>query len=133
MDVFTKKKRSEIMSKIRSKNTTAEVLLFKLLRKEGYKFSKHDKSLPGSPDAVLKNEKVVIFIDGEFWHGYRFSRWKDRIPQKYWRIKIENNIKRDRLNRKNLKKAGWHVVREWSRQFKKDPNILMKQLKSFRY
>jgi DNA mismatch endonuclease (patch repair protein) len=115
-DVFSKEKRSEIMSKIRSKNTKAEVLVFKELRKRGIYFQKHYKRAPGSPDIALPRKKIAIFIDGDFWHGYRFSREKSRLPKKYWRAKIEGNIKRDKKNRLLLRKAGWKVLRVWEHE-----------------
>ncbi len=119
-DVFSKEKRSEIMSKIRSKNTKAEVLVFRELRKRGVYFQKHYKRAPGSPDIALPRKKIAIFIDGDFWHGYRFSRGKSRLPKKYWRAKIEGNIKRDRKNRLLLRKAGWKVLRVWEHEIAKN-------------
>lgn len=104
------------MSKIRSKNTKAEVLVFKELRKRGIYFQKHYKRAPGSPDIALPRKKIAIFIDGDFWHGYRFSREKSRLPKKYWRAKIEGNIKRDKKNRLLLRKAGWKVLRVWEHE-----------------
>ncbi|MDD4902326.1 MAG: very short patch repair endonuclease [Patescibacteria group bacterium] len=119
-DVFSKEKRSEIMSKIRSKNTKAEVLVFRELRRRGIYFQKHYKRAPGSPDIALPRKKVAIFIDGDFWHGYRFNKENSRLPKKYWRAKIEGNIKRDRKNRLLLQKAGWRVARIWEHKIEKD-------------
>lgn len=116
MDVFTKKKRSEIMSKIRSKNTKAEMAVFRELRKRGIYFQKHYKRAPGSPDIALPRKKIAIFIDGDFWHGYQFFKTKSRLPKKYWREKIESNIRRDKSNRAKLKKAGWKVMRVWEHE-----------------
>jgi DNA mismatch endonuclease, patch repair protein len=119
-DVFSKKKRSEIMSKIRSKNTKPEVLVFRELRRRGIYFQKHYKRAPGSPDIALPRKKIAIFIDGDFWHGYRFSQQKSRLPKKYWRAKIEGNIKRDMKNRLLLRKAGWKVLRIWEHKIIKN-------------
>jgi len=99
MDVFTKKKRSEIMSKIRSKNTKPELIIFRELRKRKINFQKHYKKVIGSPDIALPKRKIAIFIDGDFWHGKNFNKNKKRLPKKYWREKIEANIHRDRKNR----------------------------------
>lgn len=115
-DVFSKKKRSEIMSKIRSKNTKPEVLVFRELRRRGIYFQKHYKRAPGSPDIALPRKKIAIFIDGDFWHGYRFNKEESRLPKKYWRAKIEGNIKRDRKNRLKLKKTGWVALRIWEHE-----------------
>ncbi len=118
-DVFTKKKRSEIMSKIRSQNTKAELLVFRELRKRGVYFQKHYKRAAGSPDIALPRKKKAVFIDGDFWHGYQFSKLKKRLPKKYWLAKIERNIKRDRNSRAKLRKQGWKVIRIWEHDLKK--------------
>lgn len=115
-DVFSPKKRSEIMSKIRSQNTTVEVLVFRALRKNGIYFQKHYKRAIGKPDIALPRKKKAIFIDGDFWHGYQFSKQKKRLPKKYWVDKIEGNIKRDRRNRAKLRREGWKVLRVWEHE-----------------
>lgn len=120
MDVFNKQKRSEIMSHIRSKNTKAELVVFKELNKRGIYFQKHYKKAAGSPDIALPRKKIAIFIDGDFWHGYRFNSFKNRLPKKYWLEKIESNIKRDMRNRRSLRKDGWRVLRVWEHELKKN-------------
>lgn len=116
MDVFTKKKRSEIMSKIRSKNTKAELIVFRELRKRKIYFQKHYKRVAGSPDVAIPRKKIAIFIDGDFWHGKNFAKDKSRLPKKYWLNKIETNVIRDRKNRAKLKRQGWKVLRIWEKQ-----------------
>lgn len=113
MDVFTKKKRSEIMSRIRSKNTKAELLVFRELRRRGVYFQKHYSRAVGKPDIALPRKKIAVFIDGNFWHGYRFFKNKHRLPKKYWVKKIESNIARDRKNRAKLRRMGWKVMKVW--------------------
>lgn len=120
MDKFSKAKRSEIMSKIRSRNTKAEIFIFRELRKRGIYFQKHYKRAIGNPDIALPRKKVAIFIDGDFWHGHQFSKLKKRLPKKYWLAKIERNIRRDKTNRAKLKKLGWKVLRVWEHEIKKD-------------
>ena len=95
-DSFTKEKRSEVMSKIRSKETQIEQIVFKYLRKQGVYFKKHYKKASGSPDIALPRKKIAIFIDGDFWHGWQFSKKKGKLPKKYWLAKIESNIQRDK-------------------------------------
>jgi DNA mismatch endonuclease (patch repair protein) len=124
-DVFTEKKRSEIMSKIRSKNTKLETSFCKLISKtlyqKGLRYRKHYKKLVGNPDIVFVNRKLAVFIDGDFWHGYNFKKIKNRLPKKYWRQKIQNNIKRDKKINRELKNKGWTVVRIWEHEIKKFP------------
>ena len=130
-DVFTPKKRSEIMSKIRSKNTKVEILVFRELRKSKIYFQKHYKRAVGSPDIALPRKKKAVFIDGDFWHGYQFSKQKERLPKKYWQGKIENNIKRDRRIRAKLKREGWQVLRVWEHEVLKNFDETMKKISSF--
>lgn len=118
-DVFSKQKRSEIMSKIRGKNTKVEVLVFRELRRRGIYFQKHYKRAPGNPDIALPRKKIAVFIDGDFWHGYRYGKIKNRLPKVYWRAKIEANILRDNRNRRTLRKMGWRVLRVWEHQIVK--------------
>ena len=104
------------MSNIRSQNTKVEVLVFRELRKRKIYFQKHYKRAAGNPDIALPRKKKAVFIDGDFWHGYQFSKLKERLPKVYWIEKIENNRKRDRVNRKKLKEAGWEVLQIWEHE-----------------
>ena len=122
-DIFSKKKRSEIMSKIRSKETKIEVEVFRGLRKEGIYFQKHYRlknRRTCSIDVALPRKKKAVFVDGDFWHGYQFEKNKRRLPKKYWVAKIENNILRDRKSRTRLKREGWSILRVWEHEIKKD-------------
>ena len=73
----------------------------------------------GSLDVALPSRKIAIFIDGDFWHGYKFSQRKARLPVKYWQNKIETNMKRDKRNRARLRKLGWKVLRVWEHEVRK--------------
>ena len=118
-DVFSKKKRSEIMSRIRSKNTLVEKKVFFYLRKNGVYFQRHYGKIPGKPDIALPRKKRAIFIDGDFWHGRDYGKTRERLPSAYWKEKISQNIARDKRNRKELKNMGWKVLRVWESQLKK--------------
>lgn len=115
------------MAKIRSKNTKVERLVFRELRKGKIYFYKHYETV-GSPDVSLPKKKKAVFIDGDFWHGYRFSELKKRLPKRYWLSKIERNIQRDRENRAKLKRLGWKVLRVWEHEIKKDPNKAVEKI-----
>lgn len=112
------------MSKIRSKDTKLEKYFLKLISSalypRGMRYRKHYAKLLGKPDIVFVSKKVAIFIDGDFWHGYKFAAQKQRLPKKYWIKKIGNNIARDLKINRELKKAGWTVVRIWEHEIKKD-------------
>lgn len=107
------------MSRIRSSNTKIEKKVFKYLRHKKIYFQKHYRRAPGNPDIALLRKKKAIFIDGDFWHGWKFKERADKLPKEYWREKIENNIKRDKKNRRKLRQAGWRVLRIWEHQLKK--------------
>ena len=107
------------MSKIRSKETGIEKIVFRYLRKHRIYFQKHYCKAPGRPDIALPRKKKAVFIDGDFWHGWQFEKKKTKLPKKYWLQKIENNINRDRKNRAKLRRAGWEVLRVWEHQIKK--------------
>lgn len=131
MDVFTQKKRSEIMSKIRAKNTKVEVLVFRELKKRGVYFQKHYRKIKGSPDIALPRAKKAVFIDGDFWHGYKFKIQKQRLPKKYWADKIKNNIMRDKRINRELKKSGWRVMRVWEHEVVAKPKQAIDKIRNF--
>jgi DNA mismatch endonuclease, patch repair protein len=115
-DVFSKAKRSEIMAKIKGKHTSPEVRLEFLLKVIGFKPERHRKDLPGSPDAVLPKIKVVLFVNGCFWHGHR-NCWRATLPgtnRTFWETKIGKNKKRDASQRRKLRKMGWCVLTFWT-------------------
>ncbi len=119
-DVFTKEKRSEIMSRIRSKNTEAEKIVFSFLRKNKIYFQKHYKRIPGSPDIASPRKKKAVFIDGDFWHGRDFERVKkNRDADDYWVKKIGDNIERDKKQRAAIKEEGWAVLKIWESNLKR--------------
>lgn len=120
MDRMSPKQRSYTMSRIRSKNTLAESIVFKALRKNKINFLKHYDKLPGKPDVVILKSKLALFIDGDFWHGWRFREWGHKLPKKYWHSKIKNNIIKDGRNRRALKAKGWKILRIWEHQLERN-------------
>lgn len=130
MDKLTPKQRSYNMSRIKSKNTKPEKIVFNLLKKSGYKFIKHNKNIIGKPDIAFIKQKIVIFIDGEFWHGKKFNSWKNKLTD-FWYNKINNNIKRDKKNSRLLKLNGWKVIRIWDREIIKNPETALLRIIKF--
>ncbi len=119
-DMFSAEKRSEIMSHIRSKDTQAEVITFKYLRKQKIYFQKHYKNALGKPDIALPRKKKAVFIDSEFWHGKDFDRIaRTRSPENYWVKKIARNIERDKEIRGTLMKNGWKILVVWEADIKR--------------
>ena len=124
-DVFSKKKRSWIMSRIRSKNTSIDRRMREMLSEAGARFEMYP-DLFGSPDFQV-GKRVLVFCDGDFWHGYRYAE-KKRPAKKYWREKIEGNMRRDRKVSRKLRRDGWSVLRIWEHDIKKKPEKCMKKI-----
>jgi DNA mismatch endonuclease (patch repair protein) len=126
MDTVSKEKRSEIMSKIRGKDTKPEKIVRSLLHSMGYRFRLHRKDLPGKPDIVLPKYKTVIFVHGCFWHrheGCKFSTMPgSHIP--FWKSKFENTIRRDMRSTIELEKMKWNVIVVWECQTKKQDSLI---------
>lgn len=135
MDVFTKRKRSEIMSHIRGTNTKLEQNFCKLISgvfyPQGFRYRRNYKKLPGKPDIAFVSKKIAIFLDGDFWHGKNFQKTGKRLPKLYWQEKISNNIKRDKQINKILKKDGWEVLRFWESEIKRDSMKAVKKIHGF--
>jgi len=119
-DKFPKEKRSEIMSQIRSEGTKVEKVVFRELQKRKVYFQKHYSKVEGSPDIALPRKKKAVFIDGDFWHGNDLEKLKERLPKEYWLGKIENNVKRDKINNAILEENGWQVLRIWEHEVYQD-------------
>lgn len=115
MDIWSKEKRSEVMSKIRGKNTKPEMILRSQLFMQGFRFRIHQKNLPGKPDIVLPKYKTVIFVHGCFWHYHKECN-EGRIPPtntSFWSLKLTKNVQRDEEHKLRLEKLGWQVLTVW--------------------
>lgn len=126
-DIMSKKKRSALMSRIRSKNTGIEIALLNELKERNIRGFKRYANLAGKPDFVFPEQKTVVFCDGDFWHGYNFSKWEYKLNS-FWREKIAKNIMHDKLVRQTLKKQGWCVVRFWGHEIKNDSSQCIDKL-----
>jgi len=121
-DMFDAKKRSEIMGKVHSSDTTPEIRVRKLLHSLGYRFRLQRRDLPGNPDIVLPKYKTAIFVHGCFWHGCSNCSHGKRRPAsntEYWNKKLDRNIQRDRENIRRLSDLGWKVLVIWECEIKK--------------
>lgn len=134
MDVFSKEKRSEVMSRIKGRDTKIEKMVRSELFRFGFRFRKNDKRYPGRPDVILPKYKTAIQINGCFWHGHRNCRLYviPKTRTEFWVSKIETNRVNDRKNNKKLKKMGFSVLTIWEcklkNNFKKQINIIVKHL-----
>ena len=121
-DMFNQQKRSEIMSKVHSANTTPEIRVRRLLHRSGYRFRLHRQDLPGKPDIVLPKYKTVIFVHGCFWHGCltcQHARVRPTTNAEYWEKKLNRTLDRDKNNVTALEQLGWRVMVIWECETKK--------------
>ena len=124
MDTVSPEKRSETMSKIRSKNTKPELVVRHHLHMLGFRYRLHSPKLPGHPDIVLPKWHTVIFINGCFWHRHEGCKvaTMPKSNVEFWTKKFERNVERDKKEQAALKEAGWHVLVIWECEIKKRLN-----------
>ena len=113
---------SRRMASVHLKGGKAETMLAKALWHKGYRYRRNDRRLPGSPDIALARYRIAVFVDGEFWHGYRWAERRERLKanRAYWLEKIQENIDRDRRNDLLLSDRGWTVLHLWEGEVKRD-------------
>lgn len=113
--------RSEIMSRVKGRNTSIELKLRKELWARGYRYRVNCKGVPGTPDICFKSRKIAIFCDSEFWHGKLYQEGKSipKTNQSFWIQKIKRNIDRDREVNEKLEEKGWVVLRFWQKEIEK--------------
>ncbi|MBU2520575.1 MAG: very short patch repair endonuclease [Nanoarchaeota archaeon] len=126
-DVFTPEKRSEVMSRIRSKWTKPERTVHNYLKGHKIRHKMHPK-MTGNPDVLLKDSNKVIFIHGCFWHRCPECFRKPQNRREYWMKKIENNIARHKRNVRKLRRDGWRVITIWEHEIRKNPNMCLSRL-----
>jgi DNA mismatch endonuclease, patch repair protein len=128
MDKISKEKRIRNMSKIRSKDTAPEMKIRKLLYKKGFRYRLH-YNIPGKPDIIFLSRKIAIFINGCFWHGHICK--EAHIPKSnsvFWENKLLNNIKRDKVNQKLLRKLNWKVIVVWECEIEGNIDLVINRL-----
>ena len=118
-DNLTREQRSYCMSRVRNRDTDLEILVRSILHRRGLRFRKNVKELPGSPDIAFMTNKVAVFIDGDFWHGYRFPSWRQGLSE-FWQVKIDANRRRDKRSHRALRQRGWTVIRLWQHEIRRD-------------
>jgi len=118
-DNLTPEQRSFCMSRIKGKDTGLEMRVRSALHRRGLRFRKHVKDLPGKPDVVFRKARVAVFVDGDFWHGYRFPSWEDKVSD-FWKKKINRNRERDAANHRKLRQMEWTVIRLWQHEVEED-------------
>ena len=119
-DIWSKRKRSEVMRRIRSQgNEATELRLIALLREHRISGWRRKQALPGKPDFVFREQRVCVFTDGCFWHGCPTCYRRPGSNREYWDEKVQRNRKRDQEVNRVLRKAGWRVLRIWEHELSK--------------
>ena len=131
-DVFSKEKRSWIMSRVKGRDTKPEILVRSFLHRMGYRFRIHRRDLPGNPDIVLPRFGKVVFVHGCFWHGHKACPRSKRptTNEDFWNKKLDGNIERDKRFRLELRRMGWKVLVVWECETRK-PEKLLRKLERF--
>ena len=127
MDILTPEQRSEVMRRVRGKDTKPERLLRSALHRAGFRFRLHRRSLPGAPDIVFPGRRKAIFVHGCFWHSHRCGRARKPASNRdYWIPKLAENKKRDARNRRRLAALGWRSMVVWECQLRTMDRVLEK-------
>lgn len=132
-DHLTREQRSHAMKRVKLKDGSLEKMVQQELRSKGLKFRRCVRTLPGSPDIVFPGEKVAVFVDGDFWHGWRLPAWEHKLS-KFWRDKLRANRVRDQRNFRRLRADGWKVIRIWQHELarKNESRFLQRILRALR-
>lgn len=121
VDIYSKSKRSEIMSCVRNRRTAPEDEVAALLKRMGVKYRRNVKTISGQPDFVVRSKSTVIFVNGCFWHGHPNCN-RAKLPDSnraFWEKKITANKTRDRRIAHKLRKEGWRVINVWQCHLRK--------------
>jgi DNA mismatch endonuclease, patch repair protein len=125
-DTLTRLERSQLMAKIKGKNTGPELAVRSLLHRAGHRFRIHVRDLPGTPDVVMPRHRTIVFVHGCFWHRHPHCKiaTTPKSHKKFWLEKFVRNVANDRKHRRQLRRLGWRVVTVWSCQLKHPDRVL---------
>ncbi|MCF1504007.1 very short patch repair endonuclease [Afifella sp. H1R] len=126
-DIMSAETRSAVMSRIKGRDTGPERAVASILLDLGLTPELQVRDLPGRPDFVFREQRVAIFVDGDFWHGWHFPRWRLKLSEK-WEKKIEATRRRDARNHARLRRSGWRVLRIWEHQIEETPERVRERI-----
>jgi len=130
-DIFSKRKRSEVMSKVRSSgNKATELALMKMFRQHHITGWRRHQDVFGRPDFLFRRNRLALFVDGCFWHGCPNCCRRPRSNKKFWDEKVVRNKARDRRVNRELRKLGWHVVRIWEHHLAKRGRACVRKIQA---
>ena len=131
LDPLSPQERSERMSRVRSRDTTPELIVRRVTWQLGFRYRLHSRKLPGQPDLVFARRRKVIFVHGCFWHQHKHCRHY-KMPQsrlEFWLPKLEGNVKRDLANQKALRTCGWDYLVVWECQLNDEQKLRQRILR----
>lgn len=129
-DIWTVAKRSDVMSRIRSHgNKKTELRLVEVMNEHGIKGWRRRQPLHGKPDFTFRRERVLVFVDGCFWHGCPKCYRPPTSNETYWTTKLGRNRARDREVTAQLRRDGWKVLRVWEHQLRLSPSRVASRLR----
>ncbi len=128
-DIMSPEKRSAVMARIKGRNTKPELAVAERLLAVGIPFETHARDLPGRPDFVFRDAMLVVLVDGDFWHGWRFPLWRDKLSPA-WEAKIDANRRRDTRNMRKLRHRGWQLIRIWEHQIERNIDACIERVLS---
>ena len=129
-DLLSKERRSQLMSRVRSSGTEAELYVRKTVWSAGFRYRLNVRSLPGTPDLVFGRYRTVVLVQGCFWHGHDCNKGRKRPAsnQNFWNRKLDGNLRRDRENQGKLCELGWCVFLIWECLLYEGTSDLLKHL-----
>jgi len=130
VDKHTPEQRRRNMQAVKNKDSKIEVVLRRALFRKGYRYRKNYTKVFGKPDIVFTKDKIVVFCDSEFWHGYDWENRKADFKSRrdFWIPKIERNMERDNEVNRQLESEGYLVLRFWGKQIKKDLEMVVAEI-----
>lgn len=129
-DIYSRSKRSQIMSSVRSTgNRSTELAAIRYFREQGLSGWRRHLDLSGTPDFCFPDAKVAVFVDGCFWHGCPKHYKAPKTNKRFWRERVEKNIRRDRRVDRQLRKAGWSIIRIWEHELRNPSGRLESRLR----
>ncbi len=134
-DLYTKSKRSEIMARIKDRNTSPEITISRMLRKIKVRYRRNVKSIIGRPDFVIYQAKTVIFVHGCFWHHHANCK-RAKLPttnRAFWKRKILGNKRRDNRIARLLRKQGWRVIIVWQCSLRNENRVFQRLCRLLSY
>ena len=133
-DVFTPRKRSDIMSRVKSRgNRATELRLVQILRSYRIRGWRRNLSVFGSPDFVFRRPRLAVFVDGCFWHGCPLHGSIPSTNYEFWKAKLAKNKARDRLVNRRLQALGWRIVRLWQHELSEPSKVATRILRKLSF